>query len=70
MLDRIIEALGNVRPLDCGAHYCRYCPAGTHNQWQHGPSCPYAESQKDYEEAQQLKALLGSGKFILIEKER
>lgn len=40
-----------VRPLDCGHHYCRYCDAGTKNQWQHSEYCSYAQSQRDVDAA-------------------
>lgn len=46
--ERLLAAKAAIRVLDCGAHYCRYCPAGTHNNWQHGASCPYEESQREY----------------------
>mgnify|MGYP001220292720 CR=1 FL=1 len=55
LLDALLDvAQRAIRPLDCGAHYCRYCPAGTKNGWQHGPNCPYEKSQKDHTEAQRL----------------
>lgn len=40
-----------IRTLDIGASYCRYCCAGSHNQWQHAQHCSYVESVKDFSEA-------------------
>lgn len=63
--DEEVEALRrSARPLDCGAHYCRYCPAGTHNQWAHTPSCPYVESQQDAELVRTLHAKLAASRSI------
>lgn len=41
-----------IRVLPCGAHYCRYCPAGSRNGWAHSPSCPYEESYREKAEAE------------------
>lgn len=58
----IIRMLRCVRVLDCGAHYCRYCPARS-PAWEHDPSCPYVESQKEYDRARtaadELASILG-----------
>lgn len=51
--DETIRLLKCVRPLDCGAHYCRYCPAKS-PAWEHSPACPYVESQRDHDDAQSL----------------
>ena len=37
-----------VRKLDCGVHYCRYCSACS-PEWQHSDNCPYAQSLQDVE---------------------
>ena len=50
-----------VRSLDCGVHYCRYCEAGTANQWQHDPNCSYERSVQDVEAARVLLARLRAG---------
>jgi len=44
----------SIRPLDCGHHYCRYCEAGTSNNWEHHPSCPYELSIQETDEAKRL----------------
>jgi hypothetical protein len=54
LVARITAALRTVRERDCGAHYCRYCSAGSKNQWQHESYCLYVESQKQSEEARAL----------------
>lgn len=43
-----------IRQMDCGHHYCRYCDAGSGNQWQHRENCAYAESVKDAEAAREI----------------
>ena len=43
--------LRSVRPLDCGALHCRYCPAGSHNGWNHTEYCVYDESMRLVEKA-------------------
>ena len=53
LLEETIRLLRCVRPLDCGAHYCRYCPAKS-PAWEHGPCCPYVKSQCEHDEAQAL----------------
>ena len=59
-----------IRPLDCGAHYCRYCDAGTHNKWQHAPHCSYMRSERDVEDAHaalnKLNALVESPQVCAI----
>ena len=45
--------LRSVRPLDCGALHCRYCPAGSHNGWEHTEYCAYDESTRLVEKARQ-----------------
>ena len=64
LIARAIQVCGYVRSLDIGAHYCRYCPAKS-PAWEHSPSCPYVESQREKDEARALKgeleALLASG---------
>ncbi len=47
-----------IRPLDSGALHCRYCPAGSNNQWQHTEHCIYAESVKDAEAARRIVTAL------------
>ena len=47
---RLLQA---VHVLDCGTHYCRYCPAKSPD-WDHTPGCPYVESQRDTDEARAL----------------
>lgn len=51
------EILKHVRVLDCGAHFCRYCPARS-PEWEHMPSCPYEESQGLNTRASQLRVEL------------
>lgn len=51
--------LREVRPLDCGAHYCRYCPAKSPD-WEHGPHCPYVESQHAADRARALRLKLAA----------
>lgn len=58
-LQQAIELLKHVRVLDCGAHYCRYCPAKS-PAWEHAPHCPYEESQKRNDEARKLRAQLSA----------
>lgn len=53
----VIAALRCVRTLDCGVHYCRYCPAKS-PEWWHVSSCPYVESQRDYELARRIMTRL------------
>ena len=36
------EALACLQYPDNGHHYCRWCSAGTHNDWQHEEHCGYA----------------------------
>ena len=43
-----------IRPLDCGVHYCRYCDAGTSNHWEHAPWCPYEQSVQLVDSAKAL----------------
>lgn len=52
-------ALSSVRTLDCGAHYCRYCPAKS-PAWEHGPSCPYVESQREYASARDVRTRIAA----------
>jgi hypothetical protein len=59
----VIRLLKHVRVLDCGAHYCRYCPAKS-PAWEHTPSCPYEESQRIHDEAQAMIARLSTA-FLL-----
>jgi hypothetical protein len=40
-----------IRPMDCGWHHCRYCPAGSSNGWRHDEHCCYQQSVKDAETA-------------------
>lgn len=47
-----------IRPLDSGALHCRYCPAGSNNQWQHTEYCIYDQSLRDVEEARSIIAAL------------
>lgn len=47
--------LAEVHVRDCGAHYCRYCSARS-PEWEHGPYCPYVESQEASTRAQHLRA--------------
>lgn len=54
-----VELLKHVRVLDCGAHYCRYCPAKS-PEWEHTPSCPYEESQVVSERARVLRQKLSA----------
>lgn len=51
--DELIRLLRCVRVLDCGAHYCRYCPAKSPD-WQHGAYCPYVESQHEWDAARAM----------------
>ena len=54
------ELLKHVNVLDCGAHFCRYCPAKSPT-WEHSPGCPYEESQRLNTEAGRVrKALLAA----------
>lgn len=56
LIDVVREAadlLRRVRVLDCGAHYCRYCPAKS-PAWEHTTSCPYVESQREQTRARQV----------------
>jgi hypothetical protein len=55
----VVRLLKHVRVLDCGAHYCRYCPAKS-EAWEHTPGCPYEESQRIYSEAQAMIARLSA----------
>lgn len=48
-----------VRPLDCGVHFCRYCPAKS-PEWAHSPFCPYVESQKIQDRAAQVATQLAA----------
>jgi len=57
LVEQAIELLKHVHVLDCGAHYCRYCPAKS-PAWEHTPHCPYEESQKRNTEARELRAQL------------
>ena len=36
------QALACLQYPDNGRHYCRWCSAGTHNDWQHEEHCGYA----------------------------
>jgi len=55
LLKQAAPLLRTVRVLDCGAHYCRYCPAKS-PLWEHSPSCLYVESQKEQSDAHALAA--------------
>jgi hypothetical protein len=55
----ILRLLRHVRVLDCGAHYCRYCPAKS-PAWEHTPSCPYVESQQVHTDAMALRDRLSA----------
>ena len=59
LVRQAIKHLKHVHVLDCGAHYCRYCPAKS-PKWEHTPSCPYLESQKRNTEALKLRAQLSA----------
>ncbi len=63
------QLLRSVRTLDCGAHYCRYCPAKS-PAWEHSPSCPYVESQREKDEARALIAEIEALGFAALEQER
>ncbi len=51
--------LKHVNVLDCGAHYCRYCPAKSPD-WDHTPFCPYEQSQRDNDAARVLRAQIAA----------
>lgn len=59
---RLRELLETIRPairqLDCGWHYCRYCSAGTKNNWAHAEHCLYATSVKQADAAKSALAEL------------
>lgn len=57
LLPEIIDALGTVRHLDCGAHYCRYCAAKS-PKWTHEPYCAYQESIRETTTARSLAEAL------------
>ena len=54
LLEQLPLVRAQVRPLDCGHHYCRYCDAGTSNHWQHIESCPYQDSVRGVEAAKRI----------------
>lgn len=57
LLEEAVELLAEVRPRDCGAHYCRYCPAKS-PEWTHDLHCLYVESQQAAERASRLRKRL------------
>lgn len=58
LVRRLMElARTHLYTLPIGAHYCRYCPAKS-SDWEHGPSCPYVESQRGYDESRKIIAQL------------
>lgn len=57
LLPDLIDVLRHVNVLDCGAHYCRYCPAKSPD-WDHTPGCPYVESQHANNRARAMRTTL------------
>lgn len=56
--DDLAVVMRAIRPLDCGALHCRYCRAGSNNQWQHDEHCIYERSVKDAEQARAIVSAL------------
>ena len=55
------EALACLQYPDNGRHYCRWCSAGTHNDWQHEEHCGYAAQCRKIEGVRaKAKALAAS----------
>jgi hypothetical protein len=52
--DDLAVVMRAIRPLDSGALHCRYCPAGSNNQWQHSEHCIYEQSVKDADVAHEI----------------
>lgn len=65
LLADVAELLGEVRPRDCGAHYCRYCPAKS-PEWAHDRHCSYVESQQAAERARVARAALVNAADALL----
>lgn len=59
LVGEAVPLLRCVRVLDCGAHYCRYCPAKS-PEWDHDENCPYVVSQRDNTAASELAERLAA----------
>ncbi len=43
-----------LKHAESGAHYCRGCDAGTHNKWQHTPTCSHDIYNREVDAARDL----------------